>query len=415
MKFSRVHIVGAGLAGLSAATVLAEAGARVVLYESGPVAGGRARSYFDKALGCRVDNGNHLLLSGNHAVMQYLARVGARNTLLCPTVPEFPFMDLESGEHWVLRPNLGRVPWWIFSPSRRVPGTSLLEYLSLMSLGMIGDERSVAQALRAGPLWRRLLEPLAIAALNTPPEEALARLLGAVVNETLALGGAACVPCIPREGLSETFVDPAIAWLRARGAEISFPRRVVALDLAANEVRGLRDSTGAVAIGRDEAVLLAVPPWIAGELLPGLTVPDEFQAIVNVHYRVEGAGGAPAFIGLVGGTAEWVFAKPGHVSVTISAANRLVDEPAEDLAARCWPDVRRALNLSEPMPNWRVVKERRATFAATGAQERRRPAARTGMANLALAGDWTATGLPATIEGAIRSGRAAAEALLRPS
>jgi len=419
MNFSRVHVVGAGLAGLSAATVLAEAGAQVVLYEAGPVAGGRARSYFDKALGCRVDNGNHLLLSGNRAVMQYLSRMGARETLVSPDAPEFPFMDLESGERWVLRPNLGRVPWWIFSPARRVPGTSLLEYLSLMSLGMIGDERSVAQALRAGPLRRRLLEPLAIAALNTPPEEALARLLGAVVNETLALGGAACVPCIPREGLSETFVDPAIGWLREQGAEMSFSRRVVALDLAANEVRGLRDGAGAVAIGRDEAVLLAVPPWIAGELLPGLTVPDEFQAIVNVHYRVDVAAGMPTFIGLVGGTAEWVFSKPHvdgcHVSVTISAANRLVDEPAEDLAARCWPEVRRALNLSEEMPNWRVVKERRATFAATPAQERRRPAARSGMANLALAGDWTATGLPATIEGAIRSGRAAAEVLLRPS
>jgi len=408
-------VIGAGLAGLSAATVLAAAGARVVLYESGPVAGGRARSYFDKALGCRVDNGNHLLLSGNHAVMEFLTQVGARETLFSPVAPEFPFMDLVSSERWVLRPNLGRLPWWIFSRARRIPETSLLEYLSLMSLGMIADERSVAQALRAGPLRRRLLEPLAIAALNTPPDEALARLLGAVVNETLALGGAACVPCIPREGLSETFVDPAIAWLRERGTEMFFSRRVVALDLAANEVRGLHDGAGAVPIGRDEAVLLAPPPWIAGELLPGLTVPNEFQAIVNVHYRVDVAAGAPAFIGLVGGTAEWVFSKPGHVSVTISAANRLVDEAAENLAARCWPEVRLALNLPEEMPKWRVVKERRATFAATAAQERRRPAARSGMANLALAGDWTATGLPATIEGAIRSGRAAAEALLRPS
>ena len=158
--------------------------------------------------------------------------------------------------------------------------------------------------------------------------------------------------------------------------------------------------------------MLAVPPWVAGELLPGLVVPDEFQAILNIHFRIDADAGPAGFIGVVGGTAEWVFVKPGHVSVTVSAANRMVDEPAEAIAAAVWPDVRMALRLPEPMPPFRVVKERRASFAATGAQERRRPGARGALANLVLAGDWTATGLPATIEGAIRSGRAAAEALL---
>lgn len=103
--------------------------------------------------------------------------------------------------------------------------------------------------------------------------------------------------------------------------------------------------------------------------------------------------------------------KPGHVSVTISAANCRVDDAADRIAAAVWPDVRAALNLTEPMPRWRVVKEKRATFAATPAQDRLRPGSRTPIANLAVAGDWTATGLPATIEGAIRSGRAAAEVI----
>src|ERR1019366_3446545 len=96
-----------------------------------------------------------------------------------------------------------------------------------------------------------------------------------------------------------------------------------------------------------------------------------------------------------------------------SAANHLVDLDAGDIAARVWPEVRLALMLPEPMPPVRVVKEKRATFAATAAQERRRPGRRTGIANLALAGDWTATGLPATIQGAIRSGPAGAPLLSR--
>ena len=123
------------------------------------------------------------------------------------------------------------------------------------------------------------------------------------------------------------------------------------------------------------------------------------------------------FIGLISGTAEWLFMKPGHVSVTISAANGRVDDSARAIASAVWPDVADALGLDESlkaaMPPYRVVKEKRATFAATAEQDKRRPAARTALAtNLALAGDWTDTGLPATIEGAIRSGRIAADVVL---
>jgi uncharacterized protein with NAD-binding domain and iron-sulfur cluster len=107
-----------------------------------------------------------------------------------------------------------------------------------------------------------------------------------------------------------------------------------------------------------------------------------------------------------------VFVKPGHVSTTTSAAHRLADSDADRIAASVWPNVRAALGLPVRMPPWRVVKERRATIAATAAQERRRPGARTELANLLLAGDWTATGLPATIESAIRSGETAASLLI---
>lgn len=414
-----IHVIGAGLAGLAAALSCAKAGRRVAVYEQGPAAGGRCRSYFDRGLGVRIDNGNHLLLSGNTATMAYLEQIGARDTLIGPGRASFAFMDLANGERWRLEPGMGRLPWWVLRAARRVPGTRLRDYLALATLrrrrrGPRGAV-SVASALGGTVLYRKLIEPLAVAALNTRPEVARVALLARVMAESMERGGAACVPSFPRIGLSESFVDPAIDYLGAHGGTLHLGRRVTALRLEGGKVAALETAGGPAELAAGDAVVVATPPWVAPDLVPGLTAPDAYESILNVHFRTDEAGaGSDSFIGLIGGTAEWVFRKPGMASVTVSAANRIIDGDADDLAQQVWPDVRAALALPEPMPPFRVVKERRATFAATNEQEARRPGARLGhFDNVVLAGDWTATGLPATIEGAIRSGRHAADLLLR--
>jgi squalene-associated FAD-dependent desaturase len=404
-----VHVIGAGLAGLSAAIALCEAGHSVAVIEAGPAAGGRCRSYLDRELGLRIDNGNHLLLSGNRSTFAYLDTIGARSSFLMLREPLFPFVDLSTGLRWILRPNMGRIPWWILSRKRRAPGTHASDYLALLRLNRVDGETTVAAALRNDALYDRLVAPLATAALNTPPDVALVRLLGAVMRATLFKGGRACIPAIPREGLSEGLIDPAIAWLKSHGCPIITGRRVAALRVEARRVNELATTEGPMSV---EAVVLATPPWVVADLLPGQVCPTEYQAILNIHFRVDADPGPTGFIGIVGGTAEWVFVKRGYVSVTISAANRMVDCEAAMIARAVWNDVQVALCLEGSLPPWRVVKERRATIAATASQENRRPGPSTELRNLVLAGDWTATGLPGTIEGAIRSGRTAARVLL---
>ncbi|MGH7005748.1 MAG: FAD-dependent oxidoreductase, partial [Alphaproteobacteria bacterium] len=121
-------------------------------------------------------------------------------------------------------------------------------------------------------------------------------------------------------------------------------------------------------------------------------------------------------LGLVGGTAQWLFVRANILSVTISAAEREIDLPTEAIIAAAWADIVKALKLGDAAPPpCRVVKEKRATFAQTPAQLAKRPKVNAGPSNLALAGDWTATGLPATIEGAIRSGEIAARTVVNSS
>ena len=143
---------------------------------------------------------------------------------------------------------------------------------------------------------------------------------------------------------------------------------------------------------------------MAKDLVPGLSVPTEFRAIVNAHFKIAPPPDAPAILGVIGGTAEWIFTFPDRVSVTVSGADAIVDRDREDLACTLWGDVAKALGLPPVLPVWQIVKEKRATFAATPEQDALRPATKTAWKNLVLAGDWTQTGLPATIEGALRSG-----------
>jgi hypothetical protein len=143
--------------------------------------------------------------------------------------------------------------------------------------------------------------------------------------------------------------------------------------------------------------------------MPGLSAPDEFRAILNGHFKLAAPPGAPRLLGLLGGTAEWIFAFDDRISVTVSDADRFLGDDRETLARRLWADVASAFGLEQDLPSWQIVKEKKATFAATPAQDRKRPPARTRFSNLFLAGDWIQTGLPATLEGAVRSGFAAAD------
>ncbi len=358
-----VHVVGAGIAGLSAAIALLDAGVDVRVHEAAPMPGGRCRSYHDAELDRRIDTGTHLLLGANERALAYLDRLDARDRMIETAPAAYPFVDLSSGRRWTIRPPFGGLP--------------------------------------------SALHPVALAALNTEPREASWRLLATVFGRLFS--ERACRPWIARAGIGEALVDPAVQRL---GHRLGCGRRLSGLAIDGRRIRALAFGDEGIDLGAGDRVILALPPHGAAAVVPGLVVPTEHRAIVNAHFRVQEVAPAPRLIGCIGGLAQWGLWRDDVVSVTVSAADRLLAEAPEALAARFWPEMARAFELDSALPPWRVVKERRATIAATPTMEQLRPPARTRLSNLALAGDWIRTGLPATIEGAIRSGEAAARLAL---
>jgi hydroxysqualene dehydroxylase len=344
--------------------------------------------------------------------MGFAEAIGSAAGLVGPAAAEFPFVDLAANERWTLRINNG-LPWWIFDKSRRVPGTRIGDYLRLVRLLRVTSDAPVGDVIDcSGPLYHRLVHPLLLAALNIEPREGSAALASAVVRETLAQGGKACRPLIARDGLGPTLIDPAIKHLGERNVEVRLDHELHAIRFAGDRIAELDFGAETTALGGDDAVILAVPSHAAAALVPELPTPQGHRAIANAHFRIDVPAGVPPMLGIINGTTEWVFAFAGRLSVTISNADRLMEVPRAMLAQTIWQEVSRATGIAGELPPWQIVRERRATFVATPEENAKRPAARTQWDNLVMAGDWTATGLPATLESAVRSGNRAAEVVM---
>ncbi|MEE4209084.1 MAG: hydroxysqualene dehydroxylase HpnE [Parvularcula sp.] len=417
MSKGRVHIIGAGLAGLSAALHASARGGEVILYEGAQQAGGRCRSYFDKRLGRQIDNGNHLVLSGNRAVGRYLALADASGSLVAAASATFPFVDLSTDERWEVAINDGLLPWWTLAPKRRPPGVNLRDIARGAGLLAAGPTHSVSGAVGAGGMAeRRFWEPMAMAVVNLPPAQASASMLRATALRAWRDGRLArpmFAPC----GLGPALIDPALKALEAGGTQIHFGQLLRSLERGDGRITKLHFAqSDPVTLAPGDRLILALPPERLAALMPDITVPQGASAILNAHFLVDRAAlpePAPPLLGIVGGLTQWIFVKGEIISLTVSAADHLEGTDAEEeaLLARLWQETVKALNLKPDLSFTaaRIVREKRATFLQTPENVARRPAQRTAYDNLFLAGDFVDTGLPATIEGAVLSGERAAK------
>jgi hydroxysqualene dehydroxylase len=429
-----VAVIGAGWAGLSAALQLAEAGRAVVLFESHAQPGGRARSL--DLHGARLDNGQHILVGACRRVQAQMLRVGVDPAAALLALP-FGLTFREAGARPVsITPRSTRM----LSMARALLGTVAAEPLPVRIRTLLGAAQMLYPSRIGDPtveqwlhtrkqpesLTRSLWEPLCLAVMNTPPDSASAKIFQNVLRQTLLGEPADARLLIPRVPLGKLFPEPALARLKELGADIRMQSRVTAVTLDSDgrfqvTVRGSRSGVTV------DQVILAAAPRAARRLLPkgGETAHSRHQieglgerSICTVYLRYrQPHEHLPPLTGLLGQQGQWllprsVSGEPHWVAVVISAA----DEQIGASRAIRWETV--SGELADTFPELGpaeagyAICERGATFDARAGADLRRPGPESGIPGLFLAGDYTAKGLPSTLEAAVVGGlQAAASAI----
>jgi hypothetical protein len=408
MKRPTVHVVGAGVSGLSAAVSLAAADdAEIVVHESAAIAGGRRRPLFDEATQTAFDSGADFVLSSWTSALSLVAAIGAGAHWRDAAPDGIAFADLATGERWRLRLGRGRLLWRLLDRRRRPPGVALSDLWPAARLARApAAARLVDYAPRFGAAAERVWRPFALAALNADLDRASARLAGAALSAS-RWGGATLLS--PARGLARGLVEPALKTLARRGAATRFERRLTGFAFADGRVAALDFVHDRVDLAPGDAVVLATPAQDAAALTPGLAAPLEFAAAVHVHFAAPAAPDAPPITGVANGTIHWLISAGDSMTAVVRDAGAVIDRPRDQLAAAAWRDVAALTGQRDAVPAWRVVRRKRAAFAATPEQDALRPGCDTRWPNLFLAGAYVQTGLPDCLEGSARSGAMAAE------
>ncbi len=422
---TRVAVVGAGWAGLSAAVSLADHGIPVTVFEASRNLGGRARRVTID--GADLDNGQHILIGAYRETLALMSKVGADPRKLLLRLP----LELRFADGFHLRAPRLPYPLNLLAGLLGARGLSLVQGLAAIRFMArmqkdafrVQPDRSVAVLLETngqlGALRRYLWEPLCISALNTPPADASAQVFANVLRDGLTGARENSDLLLPRADLGRLFPEPAAAFITAHGGSIE-------MGVAVRRVT--RDETAFRLDDRPQRfshVIIACAPQHAATLLGGFPELEnarrtidalQYEPIFSCYLRYPDPVRLPSpMLGLAGPICQWVFdrgqlsGQRGLLAAVISASGSHEDIPHQELAARIHEELKTALPKL-PDPLWsRIIGEKRATFSCRPALDR--PTATTPVRGLYLAGDYTASDYPGTLEAAVRSGLSSARSI----
>jgi hydroxysqualene dehydroxylase len=435
-----VIVVGGGLSGLSAAVDLASRGLSVCVLERNQHLGGRAYSFIDDKTGEEIDNGQHLMMGCYHETRWLLRTIGSDHLATLQPNLHIDFRDPDAGPASLHCPSLPG-PFHLLAGLLGLKTLSLLDRLKLLRVGLEIHKHPETIEPSIGGLtvhqWldslgqseankKRLWNIIAVGSLNGDPKEVSALLFYRVLRAAFLGNRENSSFLIPKVGLSLLFDEPSLRYVQSKAGQVLQSCAAEALIYEGSRVKAVRCSDGVTREAR--AFVTAIPWYAAANLLPvnesAVSAIDRMtpSAILSIHLWFDRPVMDEDFVALLNSRVQWVFnrskiqAVSGSagqaLAITVSDANKLVDSENRDLVALAIEDLRRVFPRVDTarVVHSMVLKEKRATFSQRPEVEPFRPSCTTSLENLFLAGDWTNTGYPATIEGAVMSGRKAAEA-----
>ncbi len=396
------HIVGGGIAGLSAALTAVDHGANAVIYEASPHIGGRCRPLISSDF--PHGQGAHLLMSGDTHTLALLERIGARQHWIEVEHDGLPIYNAETG----LFRRVGLSPWSWRHKRLRPENLNAQTALQLLRLLTHVKDRPASEFIGKDPFLRSFVEPLATTLLNTPLETASSRRLAQVLQRFLKPGSSRLLAAA--DGIAADLILPLFSVLRQFKTPLRTAMRLTAIERTNGRATGLIFGRRRLLLEAADRVVLALPSREIGRLFPTLNVPTAFEPILTAHFAHNGPE-RPRFFALPSPLLQWVIARKSHVSVTVPSAAGIIDENADDLGKRFWRSIAPALNAlgypadPEQQPETQIVKERRATIRQDTLYHPQSDI--MPLSNVVLSGDWLQPN-PTTIESAVRSGEAAA-------
>jgi squalene-associated FAD-dependent desaturase len=430
-----IIIIGGGFAGLAAAVDLAEQGQRVLLLERRSFLGGRAYSFTDKVTGDTIDNGQHLLMGCYHHTLNFLNKIGAAHKLKFQPNPRVDFLSESQGHASFTCPSLP-APLHLLAGLTRLKTIDWRDRVNALRVGLALKTMNGKRARLADITVREWLNELgqspnmqsrfwdlmALATLNEAPERASADMFARVLEQAFLRTKQDSTMVISRVGLSDLYVQDAVEFIKARGGEVRMNASVNRIDFANDKVAGVTLTNGEHI--EASAVISAVPYFMLKDMLAPELLAAHFPAvaefksapIVSINLWYDEPVTALEFVGLLDSPIEWVFNKNAiagdtkqrqHLALVISGAHQAAPQPKEFLIEMATDEMQRFFPKARQQrpAHAYVIKEQHATISHTVGITQKRPAQKTPLANFFLAGDWTATGLPATIESAVWSGQ----------